>query len=360
MGITCGIVGLPNVGKSTLFNALTAAGVAADNYPFCTIDPHVGVAIVPDPRLDAIAAIVQPGTVVPAAVGFVDIAGLVAGAHEGEGLGNRFLHHIRETDAIAHVVRCFRDPDVAHVTGNVDPLADIETVNTELILADLESVERALDKTERRARAGERDARTAATALEAVREHLDRGEPVRTLHGTDALRLPDVFLLTGKPVMYVANVAEGEDDNPLVAEVRALAEKEDAGFVVIAAELEAELLALDEGDRAEMLAAYDVAEPGLDRVIHAAYDLLDLVTFFTYTTAEARAWPVPRGTAAPQAAGRIHTDFERGFIRAEVVHYDDFLAHDGEVGAREAGAWRIEGRDYVVQDGDVVYFRFNV
>jgi GTP-binding protein YchF len=360
MGITCGIVGLPNVGKSTLFNALTAAGVAADNYPFCTIDPHAGVAIVPDPRLDAIAAIVQPGTVVPAAVEFVDIAGLVAGAHEGEGLGNRFLHHIRETDAIAHVVRCFRDPNVAHVTGNVDPVADVETVNTELILADLESVERALEKTERRARAGERDAQAAATALETVREHLDRGEPVRTLHGADALQLPDVFLLTGKPVMYVANVAEGDDDNHLVAEVGALAEKEHAGFVVIAAELEAELLALDEGDRAEMLAAYDVAEPGRDRVIHATYDLLDLVTFFTYTTAEARAWPVPRGTAAPQAAGRIHTDFERGFIRAEVVHYDDFLAHDGEHGAREAGTWRIEGRDYVVQDGDVIYFRFNV
>ena len=360
MGITCGVVGLPNVGKSTLFNALTAAGVAADNYPFCTIEPHAGIALVPDPRLDRVADIVQPQRRIPATVEFVDIAGLVAGAHQGEGLGNRFLHHIRETDAIAHVVRCFDDPNVAHVAGHVDPVADIETVNTELILADLETVDRALDKTERRARAGEPDAQAVASALGTVREHLDRGSPVRTLPGVATLHLPEVFLLTAKPVLYVANVAEGEAATPLVAEVRAVAEKEHAGFVVIAAEFEAELLELDEADRTEMLAAYDVEEPGLDRFIHAAYDMLDLVTFFTYTDAEARAWPVPRGTVAPVAAGRIHTDFERGFIRAEVVHYDDFVAHGGEHGAREAGAWHIEGRDYVVQDGDVIYFRFNV
>lgn len=359
MGITCGVVGLPNVGKSTLFNALTAAGVAADNYPFSTIEPHAGIALVPDPRLDRVADIVQPERRIPAAVEFVDIAGLVAGAHAGEGLGNRFLHHIRETDAIAHVVRCFEDSNVAHVAGTIDPVADIETVNTELVLADLETVDRALEKTERRARAGERDAQTAAMALVAVRDHLDRGDPIRTLE--DIPPLPGVFLLTAKPVMYVANVAEdGLDDNPLAAKVRALADREGAGFVLIAAELEAELMSLEGADRIEMLAAYGVAEPGLDRVIHAAYDLLDLITFFTFTTVEARAWSVARGTTAPQAAGRIHTDFERGFIRADVVHYDDFVTHGGELGAREAGMWRTEGRDYVVQDGDVVYFRFNV
>jgi hypothetical protein len=359
MGITCGVVGLPNVGKSTLFNALTAAGVAADNYPFSTIEPHAGIALVPDPRLDRVADIVQPERRIPAAVEFVDIAGLVAGAHAGEGLGNRFLHHIRETDAIAHVVRCFEDSNVVHVAGTIDPIADIETVNTELVLADLETVDRALEKTERRARAGERDAQTAATALVAVRDHLDRGFPIRTLE--DIPPLPDVFLLTAKPVMYVANVAEdGLGDNPLAAEVRVLADREGAGFVLIAAELEAELMTLEVADRIEMLAAYDVAEPGLDRVIHAAYDLLDLITFFTFTTVEARAWPVPRGTTAPQAAGRIHTDFERGFIRADVVHYDDFVIYGGELGARDAGMWRTEGRDYIVRDGDVVYFRFNV
>ena len=359
MGITCGVVGLPNVGKSTLFNALTAAGVPADNYPFCTIEPHAGIALVPDPRLDRVADIVQPGQRIPAAFEFVDIAGLVAGAHAGEGLGNRFLHHIRETDAIAHVVRCFEDPNVAHITGTIDPVADIETVNTELALADLETVERALEKMERKARAGDRESQHDAARLAAVREHLGRGEPARTM--ADDGHISDVFLLTAKPVMYVANVADDEDPaDPLVVAVERLARQEGAEFVIVAAELEAELMMMNEADRTELLAAYGLAEPGLTRVIHAAYRLLDLITFFTYTTAEARAWPIRRGTTAPQAAGKIHTDFERGFIRADVVHYDDFITHGGEHGAREAGMWRIEGRDYIVQDGDVIYFRFNV
>ena len=359
MGITCGVVGLPNVGKSTLFNALTAAEVPADNYPFTTIEPHAGIALVPDDRLDRVADIVQPAQRIPATVEFLDIAGLVAGAHEGEGLGNRFLHHIRETDAIAHVVRCFPDPNVAHIAGTIDPVDDIETVNTELVLADLETVERALEKTERRARAGDREAQSEADTLAALRDHLDRGEPARSRE--DAHPLPDLLLLTAKPVMYVANVADdvGPAD-PLVASVAALAEREGAGFVVVAAELEAQLVTLDEADRTELLAVYELSEPGLNRVVKAAYRLLHLVTFFTYTTAEARAWPVRRGTRAPQAAGKIHTDFEQGFIRAEVIHYDDFVAHGGEHGAREAGMWRTEGRDYVVQDGDVIYFRFNV
>ncbi|MDS4059489.1 MAG: redox-regulated ATPase YchF [Candidatus Contendobacter sp.] len=363
MALKCGIVGLPNVGKSTLFNALTKAGIQAENYPFCTIDPNVGVVAVPDPRLDALAAIVKPKQIIPATVEFVDIAGLVAGASKGEGLGNQFLAHIRETDAIAHVVRCFENDDVIHVAGRVRPREDIETIGTELALADLATVEKALQRAEKAAKAGGREALERKAVLERVRAHLDTGAPLRTLElvATEHEALRDLFLLTAKPVLYIANVAEdGFNNNSLLDQVREIAFQEGAEVAPVCAAIEAELVELDEADRAEFLADYGLSEPGLDRVIHAVYKLLGLQTYFTAGPKEVRAWTVRTGSTAPQAAGVIHTDFERGFIRAEVIAYADYIAHGGEAGAREAGKWRLEGRDYIVQEGDVMHFRFNV
>ena len=363
MAIQCGIVGLPNVGKSTLFNALTKAGIQAENYPFCTIDPNVGIVPVPDPRLSALAAIVKPKQIIPATVEFVDIAGLVAGASKGEGLGNQFLAHIRETDAIAHVVRCFKNDDVIHVAGGVNPRSDIETISTELALADLATVEKALQRAEKAAKAGGREALERKEVLERVQAHLDTGAPVRALALAagehEALR--ELFLLTSKPVLYVANVAEdGFSDNPLLEQVREMAKQEGAGVVPVCAAIEAELAELADADRAEFLADYGLTEPGLDRVIHAAYTLLGLQTYFTAGPKEVRAWTVRIGSTAPQAAGVIHSDFERGFIRAEVIAYADYLVGQGEAGAREAGKWRLEGKEYIVQEGDVMHFRFNV
>jgi hypothetical protein len=364
MAIRCGIVGLPNVGKSTLFNALTRAAIDAENYPFCTIDPNVGVVTVPDPRLQTLAEIVQPKKVVPTTVEFVDIAGLVAGASQGEGLGNQFLGHIRETDAIAHVVRCFEDDDIIHVSGSVDPIRDIETISTELALADLDTVTRALDRVAKVAKSGDKTARARAELLTRVRDHLDAGHPVRTLTISEAERpwLRELFLITAKPLMYIANVEESalHADNDLLQRVRTHAEAEGAVVTPVCAGIEAELSQLDDAERDEFLADLGLAEPGLNRVIRGAYELLGLQTFFTAGEEEVRAWTFKRGATAPQAAGVIHTDFEKGFIRAEVVSYDDFVAHRGESGAKDAGRWRLEGKDYHVAEGDVMHFRFNV
>ncbi len=363
MAIKCGIVGLPNVGKSTLFNALTAAEIPAENYPFCTIEPNVGVVPVPDPRLGVLSGIAKPQKTIPTVVEFVDIAGLVAGASKGEGLGNQFLANIRETNAIAHVVRCFENDDVMHVAGTIDPADDIDTINTELALADLESVEKQLYKAERSAKTNEKAAVRHRDTLRKVKAHLDEGRPVRTLELDESERLlvRDLHLITAKPVMYVANVDEGGfGNNPHLDAVRAIAAGENAEVVTICAAIEAEIAQLDESDKAEFLAELGLEEPGLDRVIRCAYKLLGLQTFFTVGPKEVRAWTTRVGATAPQAAGEIHTDFEKGFIRAEVIAYDDFVSLNGEQGAKEAGRLRLEGKTYVVQEGDVMHFRFNV
>ena len=364
MGIKCGIVGLPNVGKSTLFNAVTQAqNAAAANYPFCTIDPNVGVVPVPDKRLAALAAIVKPEKILPTTVEFVDIAGLVAGASKGEGLGNKFLAHIRETDAIAHVVRCFVNDDIVHVAGRIDPIADIDVINTELGLADLDTVERGLRRAEKDVKTGDKDALRLRDLLKRMREHLDSGKPARTLSvdAADQPLLKELHLITRKPLMYVANVAEGGfHDNPFLTAVEKRAAEEGADVVPVCAAIEAEIAQLDEGDRLVFLEELGLHEPGLDRVIRAAYHLLGLLTFFTAGVKEVRAWTSHVGALAPQAAGEIHTDFEKGFIRAEVISYADFIACKGEQGAKEAGKMRLEGKEYVVREGDVMHFRFNV
>ena len=363
MGIKCGIVGLPNVGKSTLFNALTKAGIAAANFPFCTIEPNTGVVPVPDPRLNQLADIVKPQRILPTSFEFVDIAGLVAGASRGEGLGNKFLAHIREVDAIAHVVRCFENSDIIHVAGRIDPISDIEIIDTELCLADLDSVEKALNRAEKAARVGDKEAVVKKEILTRLRDGLNQGTSARALglSEEDRAAVRDLFLLTLKPVMYVANVLEdGFENNPFLDKVRARAIAEGAEVVPVSAAIEEEMAQLEDADRAEFLAEMGLSEPGLNRVIRAGYKLLGMQTYFTAGVKEVRAWQVHKGSTAPQAAGVIHTDFEKGFIRAETIAFDDFIKFKGEAGCREAGRMRLEGKDYVVQEGDVLHFRFNV